>query len=91
MIIWIFTILDMLVLVSVGLNQFGNPPLFLLLLSSGYLIIKGSFFFKEFMSKIDVAIGVYILFMAIFGFATFLEYLIFLWFLYKFVFMIVGS
>ncbi len=83
--------LDLIVLISVGMAHFGfGFSTALLLMSSSYLIIKGGIFFKEPMSKIDVAFGIYIFLMAIFHFTTFVEYMIFGWFLYKLVFTLVG-
>lgn len=54
----------------------------LLVMSSLYLIIKGMIF-RDFMSMVDLASGVYILLVAIFHFHTFIYYLILIWFIYK--------
>jgi len=84
-------ILDLIALVAVGIAHFGfGFQTTLLLLSAGYLMIKGGIFFEEPMSKIDVLIGAYIFFMAIFHFTTLIEYFIFAWFLYKVVFTLAG-
>ena len=55
-----------------------------------YLIVKGIIFLSEFMSKIDLLLGVYILLMGIFHFTSFMDFFIYGWFLYKFVFTLVG-
>ena len=91
MIIWIFMILDLITLVSVGIAHFGYGfQTSLLLMAAAYLVIKGGIFFSEPMSKVDVLIGAYIFLMAIFHFSTFVEYIIFAWFLYKLIFTLVG-
>lgn len=84
-------ILDLIVLVAVGLAHFGfGLQTTLLLMSAGYLVVKGSIFFDSFMSKVDIGIGIYVFLMAIFHFTTFIEYFIFAWFLYKVVFTLAG-
>ena len=84
-------ILDLITLISVGIAHFGYGfQTALLLMAAAYLVIKGGIFFDEPMSKIDIGVGVYIFLMAIFHFSTFVEYIIFAWFLYKLIFTLVG-
>ncbi len=84
-------LLDLLVMISVGLAHFSAGfYTTLILMSAGYLLVKGLLFFDEFMSKIDLGIAVYIFLVAIFHFTTFIDYFIFGWFLYKVIFTIVG-
>lgn len=91
MITWILVVLDLIVMIFVGIAHFGYGfQTTFLLMSAGYLIIKGGIFFSEGMSKIDLGIGIYIFLMAIFHFTTFIEYFIFAWFLYKLVFTLFG-
>ena len=87
MIIWIFMALDLMALVAVGLAHFGMGfYTTLLFMSAAYLGVKGFLFFDEFMSKVDLGIAVYLLLMVIFNFTSFIDYIIFGWFLYKLVF-----
>ncbi len=62
----------------------------LLLISAGYLTVKGFVFFENVMSKIDLVVAFYIILM-IFGVTTFIYYFIAAWFLYKLSFTIMGS
>lgn len=89
MLIWIFMVLDILVLMSISFAHFGFFfPTILLFMSSCYLAVKGAVFFSEPMSRIDLGIAFYVLLMAIFNFTTFLYYPIFAWFSYKLIFTI---
>lgn len=84
-------ILDLIVLLATGMAHFGYGfQTSLLLMGAGYLVVKGGIFFDEFMSKIDLIIGVYIFLMAIFSFTSFMDYFIFGWFLYKLIFTLVA-
>jgi len=76
--------LDLFALVSLSLSHFGAVHSFyLLLVSGGYLILKG-LLFRDIMSIIDAAAGIYILLVAIFGFSVpVLYYVIFGWLVYK--------
>jgi len=76
--------LDLFALVSLSLAHFEVVHSFyLLLVSGGYLILKG-ILFRDIMSIIDAVAGVYILIVAIFGVSVpILYYIIFGWLLYK--------
>lgn len=91
MIIWIFALLDLLVLVTITLAHFNIAfSLYLLVLSLAYLTIKGVVFFPETMSMIDLVFAIYIL-LLLFGLnITLLFYLAAAWFLYKLIFVLVG-
>ncbi len=84
-------ILDLISLIGVGIAHLGlGFPTTLLFMSAGYLIVKGGIFFSEFMSKIDLILGVYIFLMAVFSLTSFMDYFVFGWFLYKLLFTMVG-
>ena len=91
MIIWIFMILDLIVLIATGMAHFGYATGGLLFMCAGYLVVKGAIFFDEFMSKVDLVLGVYIFLMAVFGFTSFMDYFIFGWFLYKLLFVLLSD
>ena len=85
MIIWILMILDIAVLVITSLAHFeiffSAAALFY---SAGYLFLK-FVIFREFMSGIDAAFGIYVLLVAFFHFTGFFYYLMLGWFIYKLV------
>ncbi len=91
MIVWIFALLDLLVLTTITITHFSiAQPLYLLILSIVYLSIKGAMFFPEPMSIIDTFFAFYIL-LLVFGLnITLLYYLAAFWFLYKLIFTLVG-
>ncbi len=91
MILWIFIILDALVLTTITLTQFTSASTFPLLLSSiTYLGAKGFLFFGEPMSTIDLFIAVYLILM-IFGVKIIFAYYLMLgWFLYKLLFTLLS-
>jgi hypothetical protein len=80
---WIFTILDVFVLVTLFLTHYGwfVSPL-MIFFSFFYLIFKGVLFFGEIMSTIDLLVAFYLVLM-VFGLKTFIFYIIVFWFLYK--------
>ena len=83
--------LDLFVFSVITLTQFDVlSQTTLLLMSAGYLTLKGFIFFDEFMSKVDLSIAFYIILM-IFGLKTFIYYIIAFWFTYKLLFTIVGD
>lgn len=91
MIVWILTILDLLVLSALSLAQFNLAfPTIMLYYSSAYLGLK-ALLFRDFMSMIDLIIGIYILIVAVFGFSSFFYYFILAWFLYKLFFTFLGG
>jgi hypothetical protein len=84
--IWILMILDIVAFVALSLAHFDVAfPATLLFLSAGYLIGKG-FVFRDIMSALDLIAGIYILIVILFGVSNFMYYIIFVWFMYKFVF-----
>ncbi len=84
--LWLLTLLDLFVLIIATITHFNIlVSLTLIILSSGYLIIKGVAFFGEGMSFIDLGVAVYLLLMLI-GVRTFVYYIIMAWFLYKLIF-----
>lgn len=80
MILWLFAVLDMLVLVSITTAHFDLffAPI-LLGISAAYLVIKGLVFFGSFSAIIEMVFGAYIGAMAIFEISTVAFYLIFVW------------
>lgn len=83
MIEWIFMALDLISVGALSLSHFGlGFPFTLLWMSALYLIAKG-IIFRDFMSFVDLACGVYILMVALFHFQTFLYYFVLGWFIYK--------
>ena len=83
MIIWVFTLLDLLVLVIASLAHFKIAFLSTALIISGaYLIIKFAIF-REVMSGIDAVFGIYLILMTFFSVPGFMYYLMLGWFLYK--------
>jgi len=89
--LWLFTILDLLVLTTISLAHFNIVfSVYLLFLSVAYLGIKGFMFFPEPMSFIDLAVAGYIV-LLFFGLNIALLYWIAaFWFAYKLVFTLVG-
>lgn len=90
MIIWIFMILDLIVLGTITFSHFGFAlPLFFFIYCFAYLSIK-ALLFRDLMSAIDFVAGVYILVAGIFHFTSFFYYFILGWFLYKLLFTLIG-
>jgi len=90
MIIWIFAILDSISLIALSFAHFQiNFSFHLLIMSSVYLIGKG-LIFRDVMSLIDLAFGIYILLVAFFHISTFIYYLALIWFGYKLISTIVS-
>lgn len=80
MILWIFALLDILVVTSMTLAHFDILFSQILLgISSLYLIGKGVAFFGDKSAIIELVFGIYIALMAIFNFSTFLYYIVILW------------
>ncbi len=78
--------LDLIAFIVLTLTQFEIAFLtHILLISGGYLIVKG-ILFRDVMSMIDLVAGVYIIVIAIFPFSSFFYYFILGWFSYKFLF-----
>jgi len=89
MLMWIFTALDIFVLITLFLTHYNwlLSPL-MIFLSFIYLVFKGILFFGEIMSTIDLLIAIYLILM-VFGLKTFIFYFIVFWFLYKIFFAFV--
>ncbi|RJQ17610.1 hypothetical protein C4573_01370 [Candidatus Woesearchaeota archaeon] len=83
MLVWLFTIVDMIILLVVLLTQLGlATPWRILTVCAAVLILKGIAFKGEFMSVVDLIFGVYIILM-IFGARWFISYLLMFWLAYK--------
>ena len=81
--------LDLIALFALTLAQMKVAFLSqLLVMSAAYLILKG-LLFRDVMSVLDSAVGVYILFVALFHFSSFFYYIALGWFLYKLIFTLV--
>lgn len=77
---------DLVALISLSLAHFQIAfASTILTFSSVYLILKGVIF-RDVMSMIDLVSGIYILIVLLFGISSFMYYLVFGWFAYKFVF-----
>lgn len=86
MLVWILMGLDLIALFALTLAQLNVVFLTqLLVMSAGYLILKG-LLFRDIMSILDSVIGVYILFVVLFHFSSFFYYIALGWFLYKLLF-----
>ncbi len=89
MLIWIFMILDLLVLAVITIAQFTSlEPFYLMFLSISYLTIKGLMFLGEIMSSIDLLVAFYIFLMFLNMEITGVYFTIMAWFLYKLVFVL---
>ncbi|MEX2016941.1 MAG: hypothetical protein WD876_00510 [Candidatus Pacearchaeota archaeon] len=85
MLVWIFTVLDLLTLLIASLTHFSIfSSTYLLTTAGAYLIIK-LVIFRDVMSGIDAVFGVYLILMAFFAMPSFMYYIMMGWFLYKFV------
>ncbi len=75
--------LDALSFIGLSFIQFNlGKPVELLVLSGLYLIAKG-LIFRDFMSFVDMGIGIYILLATLFNIQSFIYYVILVWFAYK--------
>ncbi len=82
-------ILDLLVLAVITIAQFTVlQPLYVMFLSITYLTIKGTVFFGEVMSAIDLVVAFYIFLLFINIEITGVYFTILAWFLYKLVFVL---
>lgn len=84
MLIWFFTVLDVLVFFIVLFAQFGIFEHWRLLLAgAGYLILKGLAFKGDLLSTIDLVFGIYILLMLIGARWLIVSLLLLIWLFYK--------
>jgi hypothetical protein len=83
MIFLFFQLIDLLTAFVLVTAQHGLVSSAVLFYHGSYLIAKGAWFHRDWMSWIDALIGVYLLLM-IFGVRGVLSYVAAAWFLYKF-------
>ncbi|MAE13531.1 hypothetical protein CMO92_03120 [Candidatus Woesearchaeota archaeon] len=85
MIVWLFHIADLFVLVTMVGTHLGLLDSWRALLGgAAYLLGKGWFYRGDFMSMIDMVLGIYLI-MMLFGAAWTLTWIAVAWFLYKFI------
>jgi len=83
-------ILDFMSLTFLSLAHFNIYFSFIFLLVSGIYLIGKGLIFRDVMSLIDLAFGIYILLVAFFHISTFIYYLALIWFIYKLVSTVVS-
>jgi hypothetical protein len=84
LLVYILTALDLIAFGNFALFHFGLEHSRYILLLSGFYLIGKAALFRGWMSVPDAIAGVYIILAFIFGFQTFIFYLIFAWMFYKF-------
>lgn len=91
MIMILLMALDLISLVMISLVQFGSHVSFQFILMAGIYLLSKPFIFKDFMSWVDFGVGIYFIISVLFGGINFLYWIIFAWFIYKFIFTIIYS
>ena len=89
MLVWVLMILDTIAFINLSLLQFGASYSVKFLLISGFYLIGKAIAFRDVMSIIDGICGFYILLALLFNIQSFFYWLILIWFVYKFIPLII--